>query len=82
VDGREVAVASNAAGLVTVDVPAGEHQLALSYESPGLRVGALLAAAAAAVVVLLAIARRVLLGGRSRERPPERATDPEKGGTR
>jgi hypothetical protein len=82
VDGREVTVGSNAAGLVTVVVPAGEHEFALSYESPGLRVGALLAAAAAAVVVLLAIARRVLLGGRSRERPPERATDPEKGGTR
>ena len=52
VDGRETEVEDGPAGLVVLDVPAGEHTLVLAYEPPGLRLG-VAAAVTAAVVVLL-----------------------------
>ncbi|TFV59616.1 hypothetical protein E4P41_11490 [Geodermatophilus sp. DF01-2] len=52
VDGRAVDVVDGPAGLLAVDVPAGEHTVLLEYRSPGLRTGAL-AALAASVVILV-----------------------------
>jgi hypothetical protein len=52
VDGREIDVEDGPAGLVVLDVPAGEHTLVLSYEPPGLRLGVAAAGSAAVVVVL------------------------------
>lgn len=52
VDGREIEVDNGPAGLIVLDVPAGEHTLTVTYEIPGLRLGAA-AAASAAIVVLV-----------------------------
>ncbi|MGY1637717.1 hypothetical protein ACI78V_13815 [Geodermatophilus sp. SYSU D00742] len=51
VDGRPAEVVDGPAGLLAVEVPAGEHSLVLEYRAPGLRAGALAAAAAALVVL-------------------------------
>jgi hypothetical protein len=48
-DGHPVQVRDGAAGLLTVDVPAGQHRLTLHYRSPGLAAGALVFALAVAV---------------------------------
>ncbi|MGY1701643.1 hypothetical protein [Geodermatophilus sp. SYSU D00766] len=55
VDGRPVEVTDGPAGLVSVEVPAGEHELVLRYEAPGLRTGALAALAAGVVAVVQAV---------------------------
>jgi hypothetical protein len=52
VAGRPAEVVDGPAGLLAVEVPAGEHVLVLEYRSPGLRAGALVAATAAAVVLV------------------------------
>jgi hypothetical protein len=52
VDGRPAEVVDGPAGLLAVEVPAGEHSLVLEYRAPGLRAGALAAAAAALVVLV------------------------------
>ncbi|MFC5099459.1 hypothetical protein ACFPQC_01855, partial [Kibdelosporangium philippinense] len=39
-------------GLITIDVPAGEHTLSLDYETPGLRLGVTLLGGATLVVLI------------------------------
>jgi hypothetical protein len=51
-DGKPIALRDGPAGLVTVDVPAGQHVLTLSFRSPGLSVGLRVLAAAALVSVV------------------------------
>ncbi|HEY3447435.1 MAG TPA: hypothetical protein VGK67_13775, partial [Myxococcales bacterium] len=41
-----------------IPVPAGEHQVALTYSTPGLAMGAALALVAVALVVLAALRER------------------------
>ena len=70
VDGRPIAVQNGFAGLITVDLPPGEHTLELSYQEPGVRLGFWVLIGAAAVSLaqtgwLLAAARR----GRRRAEP-------------
>src|SRR4051794_1307067 len=55
-DGEPIEVQDGPAGLLTVDVPAGQHRLALRYESPGLAAGARLFVLAA----LVSLAQTVL----------------------
>ncbi|TQF74842.1 hypothetical protein FK531_01820 [Rhodococcus spelaei] len=52
VDGRDVELAQGPAGLLAVDVPAGEHTLVVEFATPGLRLGfaALVGAVLAALV--------------------------------
>jgi hypothetical protein len=52
VDGKPVVVSNGPAGLVEVDVPTGEHALALAFETPGQQLGLLALGAAAAIVTL------------------------------
>ena len=52
VDGREIEVEDGPAGLVVLDVPAGEHTLSLVYDPPGLRLGIVAAGTAALLVAL------------------------------
>jgi hypothetical protein len=52
VGGQPVAVSNGPAGLVAVDVPAGEHALVLAFETPGQRLGFLVLETAAAIVAL------------------------------
>ncbi|MFP5371140.1 MAG: hypothetical protein ACLGI3_10385 [Actinomycetes bacterium] len=52
VDGREIEVQDGPAGLVVLDVPAGDHTVVLAYEPPGLRLGVAAAIAAALIVAL------------------------------
>ena len=52
VDGQPVEVSNGPAGLVAVDVPAGEHALVLAFETPGQRLGFLALGAAATLVTL------------------------------
>jgi hypothetical protein len=52
IDGKTVEVRNGDAGLITIDVPAGEHTLALDYETPGLRLGVTLLAGATLVVLI------------------------------
>jgi hypothetical protein len=54
VDGRPTEVVDGPAGLLSVEVPAGEHTLLLEYEAPGLRAGASVVLAAVLVVVVQA----------------------------
>lgn len=54
VDGRPAEVVDGPAGLLAVDVPAGDHTLRLAYTTPGLRAGAVAAGAAALVVAVQA----------------------------
>ncbi|WP_210505894.1 YfhO family protein [Naasia sp. SYSU D00057] len=54
VDGEQAFVKDGPAGLVSVDVPAGEHTLTLSYSPPGLRTGLLAAAGGAAIALVQA----------------------------
>jgi len=55
VDGQEIDVQNGPAGLVVLDVPAGDHTVVLDYEPPGLHLGAAAAAAAALLVVLQSV---------------------------
>jgi hypothetical protein len=55
IDGKPATVRSGDAGLITVDVPAGEHVLQLDYETPGLRFGTWILAAATLVVMIQTI---------------------------
>ncbi|MFC9786934.1 hypothetical protein [Rhodococcus sp. NPDC127528] len=56
VDGRPVEAAEGPAGLLAVDVPAGEHTLTVEFATPGLRLGfAALLAAVLIVVVQTAV---------------------------
>jgi hypothetical protein len=48
-DGKPVHVRDDTAGLLKVDVPVGQHRLALQYRSPGLAAGAQVFALAVAV---------------------------------
>ncbi len=50
VDGRPVDIQTDHAGLIRLDVPAGEHVVDLRYASPGLRLGAWVLLGAALVV--------------------------------
>nr|WP_052478123.1 YfhO family protein [Kibdelosporangium sp. MJ126-NF4]CEL16322.1 hypothetical protein [Kibdelosporangium sp. MJ126-NF4]CTQ94246.1 hypothetical protein [Kibdelosporangium sp. MJ126-NF4] len=52
IDGRTAEVRNGDAGLITVDVPAGEHTLALDYATPGLRLGVVLVSGATLVVLI------------------------------
>lgn len=52
VDGQPAEVSNGPAGLVAVDVPAGEHALVLAFETPGQRLGFLALGAAATIVAL------------------------------
>ncbi|WP_305093452.1 hypothetical protein [Prescottella sp. R16] len=52
IDGHAVDLPDGPAGLLAVDVPAGEHTVVVEYAAPGLRLGSA-AALAAFVVVLL-----------------------------
>jgi hypothetical protein len=65
-DGAPIDVQDGAAGLLTVDVPAGQHRLTLQYRSPGLSTGALVFAVAAAVSLAQTVLWTVL---RWRRRP-------------
>jgi hypothetical protein len=56
VGGRPVDILDGPAGLLTVDVPAGRHTLVVTYQSPGVRAGAIATAAAVAVVLLQTVA--------------------------
>ena len=47
-----MAVSNGPAGLVAVNVPAGEHALVLAFETPGQRLGFLVLETAAAIVAL------------------------------
>lgn len=52
VDGAPVAISNGPAGLVAIDVPAGEHTIVLTFKTPGQRLGFVVFAAAAAIVAL------------------------------
>ncbi|MCE7009470.1 hypothetical protein LWC34_42665 [Kibdelosporangium philippinense] len=52
VDGKTAEVRNGDAGLITIDVPAGEHTLSLDYETPGLRLGVTLLGGATLVVLI------------------------------
>jgi hypothetical protein len=52
VDGRPVGTGLGPAGLLAVDVPAGQHHLELRYRAPGVGVGQVAALAAAAVALV------------------------------
>jgi hypothetical protein len=67
VDGRPAPVVDGPAGLLAVEVPAGEHSLVVEYRAPGLRAGALAAGAAALVVLVQSV---IWWWGRRRRRPP------------
>jgi hypothetical protein len=67
VDGEPVAVQDGPAGLLTVDVPAGEHRLTLRHETPGLSAG-VAAFGAAAVLTVLQTVVWVAAGFRRRRR--------------
>ncbi|MGH3936534.1 MAG: hypothetical protein ACRDS1_16410 [Pseudonocardiaceae bacterium] len=60
VDGQPVTVVNGPAGLVAVDVPAGEHVLILAFQSPGQRLGFLVFGVAASIVALQTLAWTVL----------------------
>jgi hypothetical protein len=66
VDGRPAEVVDGPAGLLAVEVPAGEHTLVLGYEAPGLRAGA---AAVAVAVLVVVVQSGVWWAVRSRRRP-------------
>lgn len=51
-DGHSITVVNGPAGLVTVEVPRGEHVLTLEFHSPGLQLGFLALGACTAVAVL------------------------------
>ncbi len=51
-DNNPIEVVNGPAGLVTVEVPRGEHVLTLEFHNPGLRLGFLALGTAAAVVML------------------------------
>jgi len=55
VDGQEIDVEDGPAGLVVLDVPAGDHTVVLDYEPPGLHLGAAAAATAALLVILQSV---------------------------
>ncbi|NKT45348.1 hypothetical protein GS676_21165 [Rhodococcus hoagii] len=69
VDGRSVDPSDGPAGLLAVDVPAGEHTLVVEYRSPGLRFGVAAALGAFAVVLVQTILWYV--------RPRRRSASPE-----
>jgi hypothetical protein len=75
VDGRAVAVRGGPAGLLAVDVPAGDHVLALRFRPAYLRAGAAIALLAL-VVVLLQTLLGVVLDRRRRRRAVPPAEDP------
>ena len=56
VDGEETAV-SNVNGLMKIDMPAGDHEVRLSYRTPGLLPGAVASALSCAVAVAWLVAR-------------------------
>jgi uncharacterized membrane protein affecting hemolysin expression len=64
-------VSRGPAGLVSVAVPAGDHQLVLQYRAPGLRLGMLATAGAVVVALVQAVAWWVLV--RRRRRNPQRS---------
>ncbi len=55
VDGKPVEVLNGPAGLVAVDVLAGEHALVLAFETPGQQLGFLVFGAAAVIVTMQAL---------------------------
>jgi hypothetical protein len=73
VDGRPVTVTRGPAGLLAVDVPAGQHDLEVRYRTPGLAVGE--AAALAAVAGALVQAAVWWVGALRRRRRPEVVAD-------
>jgi hypothetical protein len=69
VDGKPVAVEDGPAGLLAIDVPAGDHRLTLRHEPPGLSAGVAIFGAAAT----LSLAQTVVwlaIGLRRRRRSP------------
>lgn len=73
IDGADVAVRQGPAGLLTVDVPPGPHELELSWSPPGFGVSLASALLGLALALALAIARAV----RRRPGPRPPATVPE-----
>jgi hypothetical protein len=69
VDGRPVDVEDGPAGLLTIDVPAGDHVLEVRFVSPGLSLGFRLFVVAVAST-LCHTAGWVLVGRRRRRVPP------------
>lgn len=55
IDGRPVEVINGDAGLITIDVPAGEHVLELDFTTPGLRLGWFVLIGAAGVVLVQSV---------------------------
>jgi hypothetical protein len=55
VDGQEISVENGPAGLVVLDVPAGDHTVVLDYEPPGQVIGMAAAGAAAVLVALQSV---------------------------
>ena len=74
-DGQPVEVRNGAAGLLTVDVPAGQHRLTVRYESPLAPTGARIFAVAV-LVTLAHTALWAVLAWRRRRRggPPPRSS--------
>lgn len=70
VDGQPVKVSKGPAGLVAVDVPAGEHSLVLAFETPGLQLGFLALGVATTIVVLQTLVW-IVLHPRRRQRARE-----------
>jgi hypothetical protein len=73
VDGTALPVRQGPAGLLTVDVPPGAHQVELAWSAPAAVPSALAALLGAALAVALAVARNVR---RRRSRRPEVAGPP------
>jgi hypothetical protein len=68
VDGRPATTSLGPAGLLRVDVPAGEHDVVVGYRAPGLAVGKAAALAAVAVALLQTAAAGVAALRRRRPR--------------
>lgn len=67
-DGSPVAVRQGPAGLLAVDVPAGNGLLQLTYSSPGLTVGRVATVSAAGVAILMSIGVGLVGWRRARSR--------------
>lgn len=55
VDGEPVKVTDGPAGLIMVDVPAGNHTLELDYQAPGVRLGWIVLAGATGVILVMTV---------------------------
>jgi hypothetical protein len=67
------------AGLLAVDVPAGEHRLEVTYRAPGLGLGRAAALAAVTLAVLHAVVAFAVSRRRRRRGPAAGAPGPRRG---